>query len=77
MGNLRCLSNGIKKKLDVLVENIAGRRVGIKTISQKFIDLEEQKSQIEQEMMDIKATLAEAKQKAVSIAQWEQKLTAF
>ena len=67
----------IEKKLDALVESIAGRRVGIKTISQKIIDLEEQKSQIEQEMMDNESTLAELKQKAVSVAQLEQKLTTF
>ena len=59
------------------MESIAGRKVGIKTISQKIIDLEEQKSQIEQEMMENEATLAEAKQKAASIALWEQKLTTF
>ena len=48
-----------------------------KTISQKIIDMEEQKSQIEQEMMDNEATLAEVKQKAVRVAQLEQKLTTF
>ena len=31
----------IEKKLNILVESIAGRKVGIKTISQKIIDLEE------------------------------------
>ena len=40
-------------------------------------DLEDQKSQIEQEMMENEGTLAEVKQKAVSVAQWEQKLTTF
>ena len=59
------------------MESLAGRKVGIKTISQKIIDLEEQKSQIEQEMMENEATLAKAKQKAASIALWEQKLTTF
>ena len=59
------------------MESIAGRKVGIKTISQKIIDLEEQKSQIEQEMMENEATLAEEKQKAVSVAQMKQKLTTF
>ncbi len=59
------------------MESLAGRRVGIKTISQKIIDLEEQKSQVEQEMMENEATLAELKQKAVRIAQLEQKLTTF
>ena len=67
----------IEKRLDVLVESIAGRKVGIKSISQKIIDLEEQKSQIEQEMMENEATLAEAKQKAISVAQMEQKLMTF
>lgn len=67
----------IDKRLDVLVESIADGTVGIKTIKQKIIDLEEQKSQIEQEMMDNEATLAEAKQKAVSVAHFRQKLTTF
>ena len=67
----------IEKKLDVLVESIAGQQVGLKTISQKIIALEEQKSQIEQEMMENEATLAEAKQKAISVAQMKQKLMTF
>ncbi len=67
----------IDKRLDALVESIAGRKVGTKTISQKIIDLEEQKSQIEQEMMENETTLAEAKQKVASVAQWEQKFTTF
>ena len=66
--NYQRLLKDIEKKLDVLVESIARREVGIKTISQKIIDLEEQKSQIEQEMMDNEVALAEIKQKAVSIA---------
>ena len=44
---------------------------------QKIIDLEEQKGEIEQEMMKNEATLAQEKQKAVSVALWEQKLTTF
>ena len=75
--NYRRNLKDIEKKLDVLVESLAGRKVGIKTISQKIIDLEEQKSQIEQEMMENETTLAEAKQKAVSVAQLQQKLTTF
>ncbi len=75
--NYQRLLKDIEKKLDALVESIAERKVGIKTISQKIIDLEEQKSQIEQEMMENEVTLAEVKQKAVSVAQLEQKLTTF
>ena len=75
--NYQRLLKDIDKKLDALVESIAGRKVGIKTISQKIIDLEEQKSQIEQEMMDNEVTLAEVKQKAVSVAHFQQKLTTF
>lgn len=75
--NYQRLLKGIEKKLDVLVESLAGRKVGIKTISQKIIDLEDQKSQIEQEMMQNEGTLAEAKEKAASVAQIEQKLTTF
>ena len=59
------------------MESIAGQQVGLKTISQKIIALEEQKSQIEQEMMENEATLAEAKQKAISVAQMKQKLMTF
>ena len=75
--NYRRNLKAIDKQLGALVESIAGRKVGIKSISQKIIDLEEQKSQIEQEIMENEATLAEAKQKAVSVALWEQKLTTF
>ena len=75
--NYRRNLKAIDKQLGALVESIAGRKVGIKSISQKIIDLEEQKSQIEQEMMENEATLAEAKQKAASVALWEQKLTTF
>ena len=75
--NYQRLLKDIEKKLDALVESIAGRKVGIKTISQKIIDLEDQKEQIEQEMMDNEVTLAEVKQKAVSVAQMAQKLTTF
>ena len=75
--NYQRLLKGIEKKLDVLVESLAGRKVGIKTISQKIIDLEDQKSQIEQEMMQNEGTLAEAKEKVASVAQIEQKLTTF
>ena len=75
--NYRRNLKDIEKRLDVLVESIAGRKVGIKTISQKIIDLEEQKSQIEQEMMENEVTLAEEKQKAISVAQMKQKLMSF
>ena len=75
--NYRRNLKDIEKKLDVLVESLAGRKVGIKTISQKIIDLEEQKSQIEQEMMENEAILAEEKQKAISVAQLQQKLMTF
>ncbi len=75
--NYQRLLIDIKKKLDVLVESLASRKIGIKTISQKIIDLEEQKSEIEQEMMENEATLSEEKQKAVSVAQMQQKLTTF
>ena len=75
--NYQRLLKEIDKKLVALAESIAGRKVVIKTIIQKMNDLEEQKCQIEQEMMDNEATLAELKQKAVSAAQLEQKLTTF
>ena len=75
--NYQRLLKEIDKKLEALVESIAGRKVVIKTIIQKMNDLEEQKSQIEQEMMENESTLAELKQKAVSVAQMAQKLTTF
>ncbi len=75
--NYQRLLKDIENKLDALVESIAGRKDVIKTIIQKIMDLEKQKSQIEQEMMDNEVTLAEVKQKAARIAQLEQKLTTF
>ena len=75
--NYRRNLKAIDKQLGALVESIAGRKVGIKSIRQKIIDLEEQQSQIELEMMENEGTLAKAKQKAASVALWEQKLTTF
>ena len=75
--NYRRNLKDIKKKLDVLVESIAVQQVDLKTISQKIIDLEKQQSEIEQEMMENEATLAEEKQKAISVAQLQQKLMTF
>ena len=75
--NYRRNLKAIDKQLGALVESIAGRKVGIKTISKTIKDLEKQQSQIEQKMMENEGTLAKAKQKAVSIALWEQKLTTF
>ena len=49
----------------------------VAALKERNIDLEEQKSQIEQEMMENEATLAKVKQKVASIALWEQKFTTF
>ena len=75
--NYRLLIAEIEKKLDVLVESIAGGAVALKTVSQKIIDLEEQKNEIEFQMTENESTLADAKQKAVNIAEFQQKLTTF
>jgi phage shock protein A len=50
-----------------------GKVYNSQTISQKIIDLEEQKYQIEQEIMKNESTLADLKQKAASIAQFSNK----
>ena len=49
----------------------------VAALKERNIDPEEQKSQIEQEMVENEGTPAKAKQKAASIALWEQKLTTF
>ena len=48
---------------------VAGGGMSQTIVVQKIIDPEEQKGEIEQEMMENEATLAQAKQKAVSVAQ--------
>ena len=48
---------------------VAGGGMSQTIVIQKIIDPEEQKGEIEQEMMENEATLAQAKQKAVSVAQ--------
>ena len=48
---------------------VAGGGISQTMVVQKIIDPEEQKGEIEQEMMENEATLAQAKQKAVSVAQ--------
>ncbi|MYC13701.1 MAG: hypothetical protein F4Y39_08245 [Gemmatimonadetes bacterium] len=48
---------------------VAGGGMSQTMVVQKIIDPEEQKGEIEQVMMENEATLAQAKQKAVSVAQ--------
>ena len=43
----------VQRKLEALLESIADRKVVIKSISRKIIEIEEQKEQVEDEILNI------------------------
>ena len=54
----------ITRKIDALVESIATNKLEVKSISQKIIQHEEQKEQLEEEFLDIELQIGEAKRKS-------------
>ncbi len=67
----------VKNKLDALVESIANRKVGVKSISKKIIELEDRKEILEGELFEIEDKVQQAKKKAVSAFGFGQRLTTF
>ena len=56
---------------------IADRRTSLKSVSQKIVELEEQKEQLDDEILEIDLELETAKQKAVSAQSLTDSLTTF
>ena len=67
----------IQDQIDALVEGIAGRRTALKSVSQKIVELEEQKEQLDDEAMGVDLEIEGIKQKAVSAQSLTDSLTTF
>ena len=68
---------GVQKKIDTLVESMAEGGVSIKSVSQKLVDLEEQKEQLEAGLREIEADMAETRKKVVHAERFKGTLTTF
>jgi chromosome segregation ATPase len=51
------------QEIDALVEGIASRRTALKSVSQKIVELEEQKEQLEDELLDVDMEIETTKKK--------------
>ena len=67
----------VQRKIDALVESIADRKVGVKSISRRIIELEDQKEQLDNEVLDIEMQVEERKKKVVSAGALKNTLTTF
>ena len=54
----------ITRKIDALVESITTNKLEVKSITQKIIQLEEQKEQLDEEILNIDPQIGEAKKKS-------------
>ena len=67
----------VQDQIDALVEGIANRRTALKSVSEKIVELEEQKEQLEDEILEVGMEIETAKQKAVSAQSLTESLTTF
>jgi site-specific DNA recombinase len=67
----------VTSQIDALVEGIAGRRTALKSVSKKIVELEEQKEQLDDEVLQIDLEIEATKQKAVSAQSLTESLTTF
>ena len=67
----------IEKKIDTLVENLSVGKTQIKSVSQKIVELEEQKEQLEIEIRNLNIQITQLKKKVVSTDTLKDTLTTF
>ena len=67
----------VQNQIDALVEGIANRRKVLKSVSQKIVELEEQKEQLDDEVLKVDLEIEATKQKAVSAQSLTESLTTF
>jgi site-specific DNA recombinase len=67
----------VQSQIDALVEGIAGRRTALKSVSKKIVELEEQKEQLDDEILEVDLEIDATKQKAVSARSLTDSLTTF
>jgi site-specific DNA recombinase len=64
-------------QIDALVESIAGRRTALKPVTQKILELDQQKDQLDNEVLDLDLDIETIKKKAVSAGSLSESLTTF
>ena len=64
-------------KIDALVESIADRRKALKSVGKRIVELEEQKEQLDDEVLDLAMEIEATKRKAVSAGALSASLTSF
>ena len=67
----------VQDQIDALVGEISNRRTALKSVSQKIVELEEQKEQLDDEILQIDLEVETTKQKAVSAQSLTDSLTTF
>jgi len=67
----------VQGKLDALVESIADRRTALKSVGKRIVELEEQKEQLDDEILDLDIEIEATKQKAVNAGALSASLTTF
>ena len=84
LGNLKsrktALSTNLRRvqdQIDALVGGIADRRTSLKSVSMKIVELEEQKEQLDDEILQLDLEVETATQKAVSAQSLTDSLTTF
>ena len=67
----------VQAKIDALVESIADRRTALKSVGKRIVELEEQKEQLDDEVLDLDMEIEATKRKAVSAGALSASLTTF
>ena len=67
----------VQAKIDALVESIADRRKALKSVGKRIVELEEQKEQLDDEVLDLDMEIEATKRKAVSAGALSASLTTF
>ena len=67
----------VQDQIDALVEGLAGRRTGMKSVGKKLVELEEQAEQLDDEILALDLEIEAANEKAVSAQSMTESLTTF
>ena len=67
----------VQDQIDALIDSLAGRRTGIKSVGKKIVELEEQAEQLDDEILALDLEIEAAQEKAVSAQSMTESLTTF
>jgi len=67
----------VQDQIDALIDTLAGRQLGIKSVGKRLVKLEEQAEQLDDEILALDIEIDTAKEKAVSARSMTESLTTF